>query len=102
MEGQNNKENDLEMQIMACVNKDDYQKRNLILELGSWRRKIKPLYRILGTKLEDVSSVGKILFEGFENDNMLSTIDINQDLVGKCQVSCFNLLLDYHSPSILI
>lgn len=77
------KDNECEKQINAGMESQENFKKNLVSEFAQWRRKIKPLYELLGTKPTD-EVLEKLIFEGLTGEAVEA---VTQDLVWKCRVS---------------
>lgn len=76
------KDNECEKQIMESVQAVENQKRNLKSEFAAWRRRIKPLYEILGTRPDD-EEFGKLVFDDLEN---VAEESLSVEKIWKCQV----------------
>lgn len=80
------KDNECERQIMATVHEEENQKRNLKSEFAAWRRKIKPLYEILGRKPEpEDPEFERLIFCDLNNDDSAGE-SIDERVIWKCQV----------------
>ncbi|ODM97855.1 Protein regulator of cytokinesis 1 [Orchesella cincta] len=79
------KDNECEKQLMASVESEEFYKRNLKSEFAAWRRKIKPLYEVLGTKPEgSAAMIGKLIMAR-EEELDISLENLTNGLIAECQ-----------------
>jgi len=82
------KDNDCEKQLMATLEMEEFHKRNLKSEFAAWRRKIKPLFEVLGMKPDNsLGVVGKLIVAS-EEELEKAGEQFNNGLISGCQVRC--------------
>ncbi|CAL8099441.1 unnamed protein product [Orchesella dallaii] len=90
------KDNECEKQLMASVENDDFRRRNLKSEFAAWRRKIKPLYEVLGTKPDSSGMIGKLIVASDEELEICAE-NLNNGLISQCQDLYDQLICQVHS-----